>query len=413
MPVTSSNLAGDVGKYVQDRLIARSNQLHRLPQFTNKVSLPSGMAKTANFVKYNRTDVPVDTLSEGVTPAETPFTISTQTIEVDQWGLWIGLTDVGLVTTKHPVLNEAIKLVADAIARTQDYNLAEILNRGSNVQYADGVADRPTLANTDKISSAVLVRARADLNNDGAPPREGDMFVAVMGPGPEADLLVATGSGSFVAAAEQQKMAALEKGYVGQWQGFKIVRSNFLPKFQRFTHGFTIAVGTGGSLATSTDHFLKFTRKSLTRGFEEDISVQVTQATGGSDTRITLTAPATAGYAYNVYVGTTTGDATLYRVKENADPGEVFYIDTVPTSGTTPPATPASGVIVHPVYVFAEDAVDWVELNELSMKGIITPFKESDSDPLNQRRKVGAKYMGKSGIRDSDRMKRIEVHSAF
>jgi len=412
MPVTSANLAADVGKFISDTLIERSTLIHRFPQFANKISLTAGMGKTAEFIKYNRTDVPTDKLVEGVTPSETPFTISRQTITVDQWGMYITLTDVGIVTTKHPVLNEALDLVADAIARTQDYQFAEVLNAGTNVQFYDGSRlSRGAITLADTFKSAVFDRARTNMNTLGVPGYSGDMFAALVGPEVEADILAdPTAVTSFSAAQLAQGADKLENGKVGKWRGIELFRSNFMPRFTRIATVGAPVAATGGSLTGTVYH--KVTRKNLARGFEEDIQVEASTVMS-TNTRLTFTAPATAGYVYNVYAGSLTGDANMFLARENLPASTAFNLDSLPTSGQTSPATPAAGVTVHPVYIFAKNGLDWVELNELAMKGTITPAGATDSDPLSQRRKVGTKYMAKAGIRDNDRVKRIELASGF
>ena len=411
MPVTSTALAADVGKWISDELIDRQELLFRLFRYTEKVNLPGGMGKTANFTKYNRTDVPVDKLTEGVTPVETPFTISTQTVTVDQWGLYISLTDVGVVTIKTPILNEALDLVADAMARCREYNLIEVLNAGTNVQYWDGsVANRGALTTSHTFGARVFNRVRATMNDQAVPGRAGDLFIAVMGAQVEADIFSETAAGSFVAAHQNAGNQKLEKGEVGDWLGVRIVRQNFMPKFTRLTAGITPAAGAGGALSGTVYH--KVTRKNLSDGFEDEIAVEANTAMGGNN-RLAFTAPATAGFVYNIYAGSATGDANLFLVRENLTASATFNLDSLPGTGANPPQTPAAGVTVHPIYIFGARAVDNVEINALSMAAGITPAGRSDADPLAQRRKVGAKWMNKAGIRDQTRVMRIEVASGF
>ena len=88
-------------------------------------------------------------------------------------------------------------------------------------------------------------------------------------------------------------------------------------------------------------------------------------------------------------------------------------IPPAPTSGLTPPATPPASITVRVIIVFGAKAMDSVELNELAMSAGITPAGRSDSDPLQQRRKVGTKYMLKDGVRSSDNLRVIELCSNY
>ena len=49
----------------------------------------------------------------------------------------------------------------------------------------------------------------------------------------------------------------------------------------------------------------------------------------------------------------------------------------------------------------------------MSLQTFVTPKGSSDSDPLAQRRKVGAKYMRKSFILDNDFIERFETSSGI
>jgi hypothetical protein len=347
-----------------------------------------------------------------VTPDETPFTVREQTVETEEWGLYIALTDVGIVKTNHPLLNEALDLVADAQARTAEYTFAEVLNAGTNVQYWDGtVATRGDLATNHTFKADVLHKARADLGDAQAPGWNGEMYAAVCSFKVEADILrEAAAVGGFTAMAQMQDKDKLVKGTVGAWLGFTIVRSNFLPKFVRLTAVGTQTAGTGGSL-TGTVKW-KVTAKNLLRGFEEYIGVEGS-TTMSTNTRITFAAPSTAGYVYNIYAGSATGDANLFLAKENLRASGSYNLDVLPTSGQNPPSTPAAGVTVHPIYIFGAKSVDYLKLNALNVNGMITPGGPTDSDPLGQRRKVGSKWSNKAGIRDANRHLRIEVASYF
>lgn len=432
MPVTSTNLANDVGKFLVDKLIDRSELLMVMTQMAEKITLPNGMAKTANFIRYERMEMPMAPLTEGTTPTETTFSIATQSIVVDQWGLFIGLTDVAILTTKHPVLNEATQLLGDSIARVQDFVVTDALMAGTNVQYLDGtVASRAALVAANVFKSAVFNKARSTLNDAGSPPREGNVFVAVCGPQVEADIIQESATNSFASFNSYAgKIDKLEKGTVGTWLGFRVVRTNFIPKIDRFGNE-TVIVADAGSIGSGTStikidviagslgnatFYWKAVRKSIQRGFSEVISIEHTTDTGAGSKGFRFTAGAQTGYVYDIYIGSTTGDANLFLAVQNLAPGETDDVTSIPTSGNNPPPSPSSAATaptVHPIFCFAKQAVDHVELAKSSMMAAVTPATASDSDPLVQRRKVGSKFMAKAGIRDTNRLLRIELCSTF
>jgi N4-gp56 family major capsid protein len=415
MAVTSTDLAVHQKKFISSELIARSEQLHRLPQFGDKRPLKAGSGSTAYFYSYARTNIPTENLSEGVTPTETTFTVSQTSVTVEEWGLFIALTDAGIVKTDHPLVQEALDLIADAVARTQDYTIADVLMAGTNVQYWDGTrANRAAVTATDVFKKEVLGRSGATMKNDGAPRRSGDFYVAVLDPYVHTDILTeaAANGGGFMSASALggQGMKNLERGTAGAWLGHQFVESNFLPIMQRISGIAPVASTTTGSL-TGTIHY-KITRRDLLRGFEEGIAVASSTAMAADDT-LTFTAPSTAGYIYNIYAGSSAGDANLYLAKENLAASGVYALLEVPTSGANPPETPAASVNVHVMFVFGGKAMDTVDLNDLNMMGSITPAGASDSDPLAQRRKMGSKWSTKSAIRKATNFRRIELASNY
>lgn len=421
MPNASTVFTNDQNRWVADKLITRSMLIHKFPQLCEDVELDDGHGKTANFITYDRTSIPQKPLTEGVTPEETPMSITLTQVQIDQWGLFIALTDVGLFTTKHPLLNAAIELLADAIARVQDYTICDVFNFGAtNKQFWDGTrADRSAITATDVFKKEVFLKAAVALRNRGGGEREGGFFIAVVSPNVEADIINETNGSSFTGysllQAHSGKVEKVEKGTVGAWLGFQLIRTNFIPRFTRITAvtSANFAGDTGGSLTPATNYFFKVVRRSTTRGFAEEMTVEITVSSGVGGTRIVFTAPSTSNYAYDVYAGSVTGDSNLRLHTQGVPASGTAVIDSIPTSGDTAPTTPASGVTVHPIYMVGKEAANWVKASPMTQKGVITGDKASDSDPLMQRRKVGSKYMAKAGIRRQDAVLIVELASNF
>lgn len=450
--MTSSALSTDQEKFLAAQLIQRSSLKLVLGACCDKVQMPEGAGLTAYFIRYKRMNVPLTALSDdGQDPANSTFTIDQVTVTLDEWGDVITITNVAQLTTKHPVLQEAIKLLADNAARVMDREIGIVLLAGTNVQYGAGaVTTRATLSTTDIMTSTVINRARITLGNAGAPAKggppgdakqvaaqgnlnSGNAYVGVCGLEVMADLMVAaTSLGTWASVAMYSNQKALYTAEVGTWLGVRWVESNFLPRFALLGNATAAVVSTnafgtntpvvtavdgGGSLTSATTYYFKVTRKDLLRGYEEDISIihsMASTATGNNESFTFNFSSLTAGYVYNLYFGASASDAALGLVAQNIAIGTTTTVTAVPALTTTPPANnkvDGSVATVYPVFIFAEQAVNWV-----GFCGLRTYVSQDISIPgnvLRRRRSVGYSFFGKAMIRDQTRLLRIELASTY
>lgn len=414
---TTATFGTAIGKYISAKLLELSEQIHRFPQMCNDVPLAQGNGKTAYFYLYDRIPIPVAPMQEGVTPDETGMTNSEQSITVDEWGLYVTISTLAGLTIHHPVFNIAMERIADAIARVHDYTIQEVVLASTNKQFWDGTrANRGAITSTDVFKKEVFAQANVTMSVAGSTAREGDYRVVVTDPNVAMDIVNETGTllGAAVAASQSGDVAPLQKGFVKEHLGFRIVKSNFMPVYKRRASDLTITQEAGGSL-TAVQHFIKVIRRQTTDGFSDEISTEDSTTINPAvlNNRIKIVAPSTTGVVYDVYIGLTTGDANLFLAVQGLSPSGIAYVTSVPTSGLTAPATPAASVNVHSAACFGKYAVDHVELSGSTQNGMMTPKGPSDSDPLDQRRKMGAKFSAKAGIRNTRDMLVIEIASSF
>jgi N4-gp56 family major capsid protein len=449
--ITSSTTSSDQEKFLAAKLLKRSSLRLVSMSLCDKLDQPNGTGTTANFVRYKRMFVPLAELTEGTTPSNSTFTIETQTVTLDQWGDVLTLTDVTQLTTKHPVLNQAMELLADNAQRVLDREVQIVFFAGTNVMYGNGVVTtRATITTSHVANDTIINKARVALMDDGVPTRDGPAgedakateasgtirhgkaYVGVAGPQVMADIMAQASSvGQWASVAQYN---AAEKQYnaeVGTWLGIRWVETNFIPKIN-ILGGTTTAVASGnafgtntpvvtavdggGSLTSATTYYYKVTRKDKLRGFEEDISIEHTTAstaTGNNESFTFNFSSLTAGYVYNLYFGSATGDSNLKLHTENIAVGDTVTVTSVPSSTTTAPANvnTTGTPTIHPVYILGAEACNWVGLQDL--KVLLSKTGASTDDPLDQRRTVGYKFMGKAMIRDQDRLLRLELASNF
>jgi N4-gp56 family major capsid protein len=455
--LVSSTFASDQEKFLASKLLSRSYLRLVCASVCDKIQQPNGAGLTANFVRYQRMNVPVTTISEGVDPAESSFSLGTVTVTLDQWGDVLTLSDVAQLTTKHPLLQQAIELLAENAARVMDREIQLVWLAGTNVQYGDGsVVSRATITSSMKMSDSVIHKARINLVDGGAPPRGGPsgsmvveggtakassinggaQYVAICGPQVMGDIMQASTSlGSWASVAMYANTKALYASEVGSWLNIRWVETNFIPKFNILGNttaavastgsgGITglvvTAVDGGGSLTSSTTFFWKVTRKNLLRGFEEDISIAhstASTATGNNES-FTFAFPSTAGYVYNLYFDTVAGggtgtDATLGLVSSNIAASATVTVTANPAATTNPPGNVNSTgtPTIHPVYIHGAESCNWVALQNLQT--FLTKDMSTTDNPLQLRRKVGYKFLAKAMIRDQSRMIRCEVAASY
>lgn len=406
---TSTVLAADFVTYIQDKTLTVAYKATKFAQFGVKGKLPNKSSKTFQYTRYERLPLPQSAIVEGVTPASTTMSITTVTATVDQWGQVVVITDIAELVVKHPVVQKAMTLLGLAAAELRDREIQKVLQAGTNIQIANGKAGRANLLATDVVTTNEMRKTVANLRNNGALPASEDSLRGIIDPSVEMDM---TADPTWVAAGQYSNIKALYMGEVGQWMGTRFVRSNFVATLTGLALAASSTTTVGGSIATGVQVFSVVTAVDNNTGFETQVTQQTSSTTGaGSTNKVTIAIPATAGFTYNVYAGTVSG--TLFLSSIGNLPSTNADILTVPVAGNLAPAPPATGVVVHFTWIMGEEGFAVVDLDGMSLQTYATPKGSTDSDPLQQRRKVGWKMAFKSVICNNNYLRRIESGSAF
>lgn len=372
-----------------------------------KEKLPNRYSKTFQFTRYEKLALPYSPLTEGTTPDNSSMSISVVQAVMDQWGSYINLSDVAVITAKHPALQQGIELLAEQASETIDRECIKLLMSNTNVNYPGSATSRVTVSNTDYITTSVVKEAISSLRSGGAHGVSGRLFIGLIDPMVEMDLLE---DSTFQNAASYSNIVALFNGEAGTWMGVRWMVSNLIPTIGLLASPSGATSGaSGGSLANSTAYDFKVTAVDNSTGFETLVSAKIDVSTGMSDEAIAFTMPATTGYTYNVYAGTDGG--VLYLHSSQNAPGSTVTILAIPSSGVVAPANPQSGVVIHSSWVLGKEAFAVPEL--MSLQTYLTPDSASDSDPLAQRRKAGWKVMFKPVICNETFIERIESMSRY
>jgi N4-gp56 family major capsid protein len=434
---------GDVEQYIADKTLPLTQNYLVAYQFGDPLRLPKGRGTQYAATRYIRVPLPYAPLSEGVPPIGETMVIQQVLATAQQWGDKITITDVAELSIKHPLFQKAIELTALQVAETLERNTFNNLMAGTQVNYVNTKGSRANLASADVLNSHEINRAFGALTTIGAPrytgsdqtdmklnaeqggamassnPRTMRHYVGIMHPLTAADLRE---NSTINQAWTYSDVNRLYNAELGEWMGVRWTESNMVP----YWVGNAIATGAGGTAGTlaTGNYRITFTGSDTQNQYEQQIytisgAIAVTGPTGS----ITVTTPNTPGFTWNVYISqvgslnllnlaTTPSGPTVGPLAGQAVqlPGNTAVVLTGIGVAQVPPAAPAAGVTVYPVFIFGKGAYGQVTLDDVKFTYLRNPDK---SDPLNQLRVVGWKVMYGTLIQNQQFFMRIECSSAF
>lgn len=215
-------LSHEMRTYYSDYLIdlAEPELIH--DQFGQKQPIPKNNGKEIQFRKYDSLPKMLKPLTEGVTPDGQKLSMSVISQKVKQYGGFIELTDMLLLTAVDNNLVQATKLLGSQAGRTLDTITREVLNGGTNVLYAGGRALRENIEKDDTLKVADIRRAVRILKIMNAPRIDG-CYVAIVHPDCAYDLM---DDPDWKNPHQYQDTSELYEGELGKIAGVRFVECN-------------------------------------------------------------------------------------------------------------------------------------------------------------------------------------------
>ena len=187
---TGNDLLPEVKQFYDRNLIRLAEPYLVHDRFGQQKPIPRGNGKTISFRKFSKLPKALTPLTEGVTPDGQALNVSEITATVAQYGGYVKITDVLQLAAFDPIITEATELIAQQAGRTLDTITREILNGGTNVQYADGtVASRAALTASNTLTVKAVQMAATALKAQDAPLLDGGYYAAIIHPNVAYDLM--------------------------------------------------------------------------------------------------------------------------------------------------------------------------------------------------------------------------------
>ena len=220
--VGSNDLSPEMKTFYDKALLkfAKPNLVH--DQFAQKRNIPKNGGKTIEFRRYSQLPKAMTPLTEGVTPTGQNLNVTILTATVAQYGGYITLSDVLLLTAIDNNLMEAIELLGDQAGRTLDTITREVLVSGTHVLYAGGtVSARTGLTASMKLTVADIKKAVRELKVGLAKKIDGS-YVAIIHPDCVYDL---ENDDEWVNASQYAGSTQIFEGEIGKLYGVRFVES--------------------------------------------------------------------------------------------------------------------------------------------------------------------------------------------
>ena len=238
--------------YAEKELLKRGLPYLVLEKFGQAKALPEHATKVIKFRRYNALSNTPTALTEGVTPAGQPLTVTDVTATLTQYGDKVTITDVILDTHEDPTLNESVALLGEQAAQMIEKMRFGVLKAGTNVLYANG-ASRAAVNTAISLSIqrravralkrqnarfiTTVVRSTPSFGTENVAPG----FVALIHPDLEADVRSMTG---FVPAEKYGTMTPWENE-IGKCEDVRYLSSTIFAPF-------TDAGGAAGSMLSTS-----------------------------------------------------------------------------------------------------------------------------------------------------------------
>ena len=379
---TGDGMSAEMKTFYSDYLIdlAEPELVH--DQFGQKHPIPKNGGKVIEFRQYDPLPEQTTPLVEGVTPDGQSLTVKTITSEVKQYGGYVTLSDMLMMTAIDNNLVQATKLIASQAGRTLDTITREIINAGTVVQFSQGQVDsRDELYYTSEDDNCNLTvdaikRAVRFLETQDAPQING-YYVGIIHPYSKYDLMK---DPDWKTPHEYVDTENVYQNEIGELYGVRFVQSSRAKVFagaDLASDSRTLTVNGSGVSATRTVPFDGGTvEASALVGRMVNIGGTVTKVTANTTSQLTVADNVTAADNTVIYPGE--------GGKDGAD--------------------------VYSTLVLGDDAYGVTEITGGGLQHIVKQLGSAGSgDPLNQRATVGWKATKTAEILVQQYMVRIEA----
>lgn len=219
---TANGMAVEMKTFYDRTLIENAEPELVHDQWAQTRDIPKNGGKTIEFRKYDQLPKALTPLTEGVTPEGQEMKVTKLEATVKQYGGFVALSDLLILTAIDNNIVEASELIGSQAGRTLDTISREVMNAGTNVQYAEGqVTSREAITSDMKLTVKAVKMAVRFLKKQNA-KRINGYFYGIINPDCSFDL---TEDEKFVEVVKYKTPEKIYNGEIGAIEGVRFVET--------------------------------------------------------------------------------------------------------------------------------------------------------------------------------------------
>jgi N4-gp56 family major capsid protein len=224
-------LSVEIKTFYSNSLISKANPELYHEQFGKTASIPERRGDRAEFRYVRSLPKALKPMVEGVTPQPGKVHIYPKYAEVNQFGSWVGYTDRIKLMAIDPQVETYVQELSKQAALTCDTVVRELINAGTNVQFARKsgspavVTKRSEITNEHLLTVQDVFKIAAIMKANNAPKIDG-YYVAIAHPYVIYDLQMSAPDGMWHDVMKYAKPENIFKGEVGEIGGVRFVSTS-------------------------------------------------------------------------------------------------------------------------------------------------------------------------------------------
>ena len=219
---TQESMSVDMKTFYDRNLLVHAEPELVHDQWAQTRDIPKHGGKKIEFRKFSQLPKALTALTEGVTPEGQEISVTNLEAEVKQYGGYVKVSDILQMAAIDNVIVETTDMIGSQAGRTLDTISREVMNAGTNVQYAEGkVSSRVTLTKDHKLTVKAVKMAVRMLEKQHAKKINGS-YIGIIHPDIAFDL---TEDDRWIEAHKYAKPEELFNGEIGMIAGVRFVKT--------------------------------------------------------------------------------------------------------------------------------------------------------------------------------------------